>query len=402
MRFARSPIAWVADLEPVREREARGLEDLLRRRHEEAAVAGVVGVRLEERGPARAEGAVGIELHRAHGQHAAARAPTSGRPSAFIVAKPAGHHVEPHAQPPGRGRAAVELDHRRARAPASVRLVTPFARHSSIASSSARASSSAGARRRLDERLRVVDEDAGRARRPRRGSARRPPGAVVARVTPRRAIARAFASDGVAVGALEDDGVVGRDGARAPRASGKPRTAPGAGAAHLPSCQPRPRTHSPGRRPLTAAATRATTSSKRAGADEVDVEARRSRCRGGARGRRRSRARRSGRRGRGRASSDPTRGATRRSLPDGDDAAVAHGHGLGARPPRRRRCARRRRGARGRPAAPRPRRSGARSTSGRERGSASAVEREAPTYAGDEQDVGRARWESSAARRLPS
>ena len=88
MRLARSPIACVADLEAVGEREARRLEELLGRCHEQAAVAGVVGVGLEQRRPARAERAVGVELDRAHGRAMPPPRPVSGRPSACIVSSP--------------------------------------------------------------------------------------------------------------------------------------------------------------------------------------------------------------------------------------------------------------------------------------------------------------------------
>ena len=68
------PVGPVADrvgphLEAVSEGEARGLEDSLGWRHQEAHVAGIVRVGLEERGAAGAESAVGVELHRADGQH---------------------------------------------------------------------------------------------------------------------------------------------------------------------------------------------------------------------------------------------------------------------------------------------------------------------------------------------
>ena len=74
------------DLEAVGEGEARGLQDPLGRRDQQARVAGVVRVGLEERRATGAERAVGVELDRADGQH-----PLAGvrRPRARIVGRPA-------------------------------------------------------------------------------------------------------------------------------------------------------------------------------------------------------------------------------------------------------------------------------------------------------------------------
>ena len=199
-----------ADLEAVGEGEARGLQDPLGRRHEEARVAGVVRVRLEERGAARAERAVGVELHRADGQHPAGRGPAGRGRASSAGRRPSRRGA--CAACPGGGRAPGRGRSRRCRRPASVRLVTPFARHSSIASSSARRTSSGERSGGSTSPSRVVDEDAGRPRPPASRMISPPAGAFVARVIPCERHRLRVGEHGVAVGALEDDRVVGRDG----------------------------------------------------------------------------------------------------------------------------------------------------------------------------------------------
>ena len=67
-RPPRSPMAWMATWNPLAAARAGDRLQVIAGRYQQAEVAGVVAVGLEQRGAAAAQGAVGIELDAAHGE----------------------------------------------------------------------------------------------------------------------------------------------------------------------------------------------------------------------------------------------------------------------------------------------------------------------------------------------
>ncbi len=169
IRFPRSPIACVHTWNPDAQRALRDVFDRGLRRHDETAVRRVVAVRREQRGAARAERAVGVELDRAHGDPPArverlraAREPLA-RQRGVAAAE---HHVIAERVPPVAFERAVRLDRIVADAGIADRVESPAI---ALAQRRLRGARELIARRRRD---RATDRAPSRCRRTRR-SARR-------------------------------------------------------------------------------------------------------------------------------------------------------------------------------------------------------------------------------------